>query len=433
MPKISIVVPVYNVESYLDECISSICQQTLQDIEIICVNDGSTDNGLAILQKYAESDSRIKIIDKSNTGYGHSMNLGLDAASGEYFAIVESDDWIPEDMMQTLYEYAQLNEVDFIKADFYRFVHQADGTVRKIYNHLASEEYYNRVFCPSDEVISFKFIMNIWSGIYRMNFIKDNGIRFNETPGASFQDNGFWFQTFALAKRAYFLDKALYMNRRDNPLSSVNNREKVYVACQEYDYVRDWVMKKLGGNKRYLYLCAEGRIRNYLFTIDRIADEFKPDFYKRFKADYDRMVEAGEVAPTTFSDSWKRRVFPIVEDPTKACERDIAYKNKYMQWISPYSDIIIYGAGKYARKAFSRLCEIGQRNRIAYFVVTERGKNPEQIFDVPVVEVSQLSDRFKKDAFVIPAASDTVYDEVVSIIKQQGFEHYMTDKVFIEE
>lgn len=433
MPKISIVVPVYNGEPYLDECISSICRQTLQDIEIICVNDGSNDNSLGILQKYAANDQRIKIIDKENTGYGHSMNLGLDMASGDYLAIVESDDWIPEEMMQTLYEYAELNEVDFIKADFYRFVHQADGTVRKIYNHLAAEKYYNRVFCPSDEVSSFKFIMNIWSGIYRMDFIKKNEIRFNETPGASFQDNGFWFQTFALAKRAYFLDKPLYMNRRDNPLSSVNNKEKVYVACHEYDYIHGWVLNRFGNNRRYLYLCAEGRIRNYLFTTERIADEFKPDFYKRFKADYDKMLEAGEVAPTTFSDSWKKRVFPIVENPVKACEEDIAYRNKYMRWIALYSDIIIYGAGKCARKAFERLCEIGQRNRVAYFVVSERGKNPAQISDVPVVEVSQLSDQFKKEAFVIPAVSDAVYDEVLTTIRKQGFEHYITDKVFIEE
>lgn len=433
MPKISIVVPIYNAEQYLDECISSICRQTLEDIEIICVDDGSTDNSLAILREYEKSDSRVHIIHKENTGYGHSMNVGLDAATGEYLAVVESDDWIPEEMMQTLYEYARLNEVDFIKADFYRFVHQADGVMRKIYNHLAPEKYYNRVFCPLDEVASFKFIMNIWSGIYRMDFIKNNGIRFHETPGASFQDNGFWFQTFALAKRAYFLDKPLYMNRRDNPLSSVNNKEKVYVACQEYDYIRNWVLDKLGGSKRHLYLCAEGRIRNYLFTIERIADELKPEFYRRFKRDYEKMVSDGEVAYMTFSDTWKKRINRILEDPDQACETEIAYKNQYMQRIAPYSDIIIYGAGKFARKAFERLCEIGQRNRVAYFVISKKEKNPSYISDVPVIEVSELSEMMKKSAFVIPAASEAVYEEVVMAIRDNGFEHYITDKVFIEE
>ena len=224
MPELSIIVPVYNTEQYLEECLESIHCQTLQDIEVICVDDGSTDSSLSIIKRFIQRDSRFRVIQKSNSGYGHSMNLGMDAAQGKYIGIVESDDWILQNMMQTLYENAEMNEVDFVKADFYRFVHQSDGTVRRIYNHLTGEnQYYNRVLCPSDEIQTFRFIMNIWSGIYRTDFIRKNQIRFHETPGASFQDNGFWFQTFALAQRAYFLNEPLYMNRRDNPLSSVSS------------------------------------------------------------------------------------------------------------------------------------------------------------------------------------------------------------------
>ena len=104
MSAVSIVVPVYNTEMYLEECLSSICAQTLSDIEIICVNDGSNDESGSILNRFAARDNRIKVIHKANTGYGHSMNMGIEAASGEYIGIVESDDWIPQEMMQTLYE-----------------------------------------------------------------------------------------------------------------------------------------------------------------------------------------------------------------------------------------------------------------------------------------------------------------------------------------
>lgn len=90
--KVSIVVPIYNVEKYLRQCLDSIVNQTLKNIEIICVNDGSTDNSLKIIQEFADKDSRIKIINKENTGYGNSMNIGFDAAIGEYIGIVESDD-----------------------------------------------------------------------------------------------------------------------------------------------------------------------------------------------------------------------------------------------------------------------------------------------------------------------------------------------------
>ena len=215
--------------------------------------------------------------------------------------------------------------------------------------------------CPSDEIQTFRFIMNIWSGIYRTDFIRKNQIRFHETPGASFQDNGFWFQTFALAQRAYFLNEPLYMNRRDNPLSSVNNQEKVFASCREYDFIRQWVEEKLQGQKRYLYLCSEGRIRNYLFTIERIGDAFKPEFYERFKKDYLNIQEHGEVAETLLVESWKPRINRILENPKEACKKEMEIKNKYMAVIGQYQDIIIYGAGNYAHKAYEKIRAIGDR------------------------------------------------------------------------
>ena len=101
--KVSIIIPVCNVEVYLRECIESALNQTLKEIEIICVNDGSTDGSLRILKEYAAKDKRVKIIDKENAGYGHTMNIGMDMAQGEYIAILESDDYILPNMMQTLY------------------------------------------------------------------------------------------------------------------------------------------------------------------------------------------------------------------------------------------------------------------------------------------------------------------------------------------
>lgn len=434
MPELSVIVPIYNAQQYLEECLESIRIQSLQDIEIICVDDGSTDDSMTIIKQFIQRDSRFRVIQKANSGYGSSMNRGMDAARGKYIGIVESDDYILQDMMQTLYECAEMNEVDFVKADFYRFVYQSDGTVRKVYNHLTGEnQYYHRVLCPSDEIQTFRFIMNIWSGIYRTDFIRRNQIRFHETPGASFQDNGFWFQTFALAKRAYFFKKPLYMNRRDNPLSSVNNKEKVYASCIEYDFIREWVEKKLQGQKRYLYLCAEGRIRNYLFTIDRIDDAFKPDFYQKFQQDYLKLRECGELAETLFSEGWKPRIKRILENPENACKKEMALKGRYRNLIGAYQDIIIYGAGKYARKAYERLHFIGERNRVAYFAVTKMEKNPTSLYEIPVVEIASLSEEFKKQALVIPAVQERFLEEVIQNIKQQGFCHYTKDRIFFED
>lgn len=433
IPRISIIVPIYNAQMYLEECLSSICMQTLKDIEVICVNDGSTDDSAKIIEQFVKSDSRFRAIHKENTGYGHSMNTGLACAAGEYIGIVESDDWIPEEMMQTLYEAAETYQVDFVKADFYRFVRQADGTIRKIYNHLAWDiRYYNRVLRPMDETESFRFIMNIWSGIYRRDFLKKNQISFHETPGASFQDNGFWFQTFVLAQRAVFLDRPLYMNRRDNPQSSVYCPEKVYVACKEYDYIRQWVKELPGKHKGHEYLCSEGRIRNYLFTISRIRDEFKEEFYIRFCKDYLELLKQGEIAETLLPLAWKVRIDRIISDPRAACRMEMEERNRFLQVIGGFKDLVIYGAGAYGKKAWLTLDRIGEKNRVAYFAVTEKAHNPSELFGVPVAELASLPDEFRNEALVIIAVKGELRLQMIKNICEAGFRHYTDSMIFFE-
>ena len=117
--KVSVLVPIYNVEEFLPECLDSLVNQTLKEIEIICINDGSKDNSLDIIKKYATEDKRIVIIDKKNSGYGDSMNRGLKKATGEYVGIVESDDFIDLDAFEKLYKIAKHENVEVVKSNFY--------------------------------------------------------------------------------------------------------------------------------------------------------------------------------------------------------------------------------------------------------------------------------------------------------------------------
>ena len=182
MPKVSVLVPVYNVERYLRECLDSIVNQTLKDIEIICINDGSTDSSLSILEEYAKNDSRIKIIDKSNSGYGISMNIGLDNATGDYVGIIESDDFADLGMFETLYNMAVENKVDLVKSDWYCYWTKNNSDIKA---NAISKELSNRVFSTKDEPFVLKMQPAIWSGIYKREFLKENDVRFLETPGAS--------------------------------------------------------------------------------------------------------------------------------------------------------------------------------------------------------------------------------------------------------
>nr|MCR4662874.1 glycosyltransferase [Endomicrobiaceae bacterium] len=103
MPKVSVIVPVYNVEQYLRQCLDSIINQTFKDFECICVNDGSTDNSLTILQEYSKKDNRIKIINQKNSGSSVSRNNGIKQALGQYVSFVDADDWITDNYLEILY------------------------------------------------------------------------------------------------------------------------------------------------------------------------------------------------------------------------------------------------------------------------------------------------------------------------------------------
>lgn len=236
-PKVSVVLPIYNAEAYLRECLDSVTSQTLKDIEIICVNDGSTDNSLDIIKEYAEKDVRIRYIDKPNAGYGQTMNYGMKIATGEYIGIVEPDDFIKPEMYETLYNKAKELDLDIVKSDFYKF-----ETVDKeyVYTHtklIGDASYYNRLMC-ADDAPKLLTVMTINpAGIYKREFLQTNNIRHNETPGAAYQDNGFWVQTMYLVRRILFLDTPFYCYRQDNPEQSMRKRNNLWTIPDEYDFI----------------------------------------------------------------------------------------------------------------------------------------------------------------------------------------------------
>ena len=321
MAKVSIVIPTYNVEMYLEQCMESVTRQTLQDIEIICINDGSTDGSLEILKKYAKKDKRIVLVDKVNEGYGVAMNIGMERATGEYIGIVEPDDFVPLNMYEDLYNKAKEFDLDFVKADFYRFkTNDQTGDMNLSYNHLSDNpDDYNKVFDPSHTPDALRYIMNTWSGIYKKSFLDEHHIRHHETPGASFQDNGFWFQTFVFGKRAMILDKPYYMNRRDNPNSSVSNPNKVYCMNIEYDYIREILKEYPELWERFKYMYWYKKYGNYMNTVQRISLDFRKEYIYRFSEEFKRADQLGELNRDVFDDFKWGRIQLIMKNPDGYC------------------------------------------------------------------------------------------------------------------
>ena len=321
--KVSIVVPVCNVETYLDECLDSLVNQSMHEIEIICVNDGSTDHSLEKLMKYANQDARVRIIDKDNAGYGHAMNIGMDYARGEYIGIVESDDFADLHMFEDLYAIAKKEDLDFIKADFNRFVKE-DGKLKCSYIDIAAraKDCYNKVIDPMEDKRVFNLVMQTWSGIYRRQFLIDHEIRHHESAGASYQDNGFWFQTMMYAKRVWFYNKPYYYNRRDNPNSSVYSKTKVYCMNKEYDFIREIMAQHPDLEQAYMFAYSRKKFLNYMFTYNRLAPEFKLEYMDVFHKELAEADEKGEIDWSQFLKKEKEDLELILKDPIAFMAKD---------------------------------------------------------------------------------------------------------------
>lgn len=412
MAKVSVIIPVYNVEKYLKQCLDSILDQSLEETELICVDDGSTDSSADILDEYAKFDRRIHIIHKENAGYGHTMNMGINAARGEYIAIVESDDWIQPMMLETLVKLADRYHLDFIKSDFCRFKERHLGEAQVEPVHLCSNpQDYGTVFCPMEKIECFFAPINTWSGIYRTEFIRKNHIRHNESPGASYQDNGFWFQTFAYAKRVMFYYQLFYMNRRDNPESSVYDRHKVYAMCGEYDFIHT-VLEQMKEQKKCLWpLYTYHRYTNYFTTFKRIADCYKYEFLKKFQADFCRTTKNNEMNESYFAPEVLEELYKIAQDPKSYYFDFMKKKKKVAHVLDGSEQIIIYGAGQVGQKLYCTIKEMQYEEKVMCFAVSQPC-HPASFIGIPVRCIDDIIVKDKeKIKIVIAVKTDSIYAE----------------------
>ena len=320
-PAVSVVIPCYNVEAYLPEVLDSVLGQTLKRIEVICVNDGSTDATLSVIERYADQDPRVVVIDKPNGGYGHSMNRGMEAATGEFIGIVESDDYIEPTMYEKLYTAAVEHNVDFVRSDFTKFKTGVDGErvfwVEKLTPH---EEYYNTVINPAENLDVFNMQMLNWTGIYRTDFIREHNIVHHESPGASYQDNGFWFQTFCWAKRIYALPEAFYFYRQDNAASSINQNNKVFCMPDEYAWIRKFLADNPELEQRFIGVFHYKKMHNLNFAFSLLAREFQMPFLERYAAEYREAERAGELDQSLFWPEEWEDLRKIMADPQAYCD-----------------------------------------------------------------------------------------------------------------
>lgn len=331
---VSILVPVCNVERYLRECLESLMAQTLESLQIICIDDGSTDSSLGILNEFARLDTRFEIITKPNSGYGNSMNLGLQKARGRYIGIVESDDFIEPDMFEKLLDLAEKHQVDVVKSNFFEHETHNDPKRDPLYENLAGCT-YGTVLKPVDDYAALLIRPAIWSGLYRADFLKSNDIVFLETPGASFQDTSFNYKVFAAAERALLVEDAYLHYRIDNSNSSVKSQKKVFCICDEYEEMWRFTRERGLVNGTMGKLLPQIQFGGYKWNLDRLTPKLQHSFYERMIEEFSAIEREGLLDRAFFNDAAWNDLTGMLADPE-------GYFLAHYGPINPESTVILY-------------------------------------------------------------------------------------------
>ena len=297
--KVSVIVPIFNVEKFLPQCLESIGSQTYSNLEIICVNDGSTDSSLKIILDFADKDSRFVVIDKKNEGYGASCNQGIDCATGDWISIVEPDDWIDSTMYENMISFAsRFGKVDIVKTPWTNITNW-DNPVKEGRNRcpfVGKISTSQKSFAISEEPILLECHPSIWSAIYRRDFLLEHQIHFMEIPGAGWADNPFLIETMCQADKIVYLDKAFYNYRCDLPGSTCNHSSDIAIA-RPFDRWDDMlaVLRRLKIDDPAI-LCAH-YIRGFNYAYGAIADDgWENTIVKERTAKMFQSMDAGLVA-----------------------------------------------------------------------------------------------------------------------------------------
>ncbi|MCI7292089.1 MAG: glycosyltransferase [Methanobrevibacter woesei] len=287
--KVSVIVPVYNVEKYLRDCLDSIVNQTLEDIEIICVNDGSTDNSLAILEDYAEKDSRIRIINQENKGLGGARNTGLYNANGEYISFIDSDDWIEPNTFEESYNMSKDLDLDMLmfQMKFFNMETEEYSENQNTNIEVIDNSFSGTVFNYKDVFdVLFKIPHNSVNKLYKYSFLKDMKFKFLE--GAYYEDLASFFPLFLEAKKVSILKKQFYIYRIRSESITTSGDEGSF---DMFNILKD--LQKLLKDKNIYPQCMQEFLMfiivNLKFVYLRLANAHKNNFLQAMKENYEAL------------------------------------------------------------------------------------------------------------------------------------------------
>lgn len=353
--KVSVIVTIHNAEKFIRECIESVRNQTFTDIEILCMDGGSTDSTPEILKNYAQIDNRIRIINDSNTSYGHKVNRGIAEARGKYVSVLESDDMYEPFMLETLYTAMEKFNVDFVNGGYTEF-YEIDGRRIKHTVRMYEDGHYNCIINYRKHPEGFENISRYWTGLFKKDYLVREGIRMNESPGASYQDMSFRFLTSMLSSATYHLDIPVYLYRIDNPASSMYDSKKTVIIADEHKFLEKELTKREITEPYVWHMAYQWKYTDFFGNMLHLHGAYRQELFERYLEELEKdrvLLEKykgmgyGRTASAMIYET-PETVARLIEDNSGAERKRQKFWERVMQ-LDKQSKIVIFGCGKKGR------------------------------------------------------------------------------------
>ena len=284
MAKVSVIIPAYNVKKYLSRCLDSVVSQTYKDLEIICINDGSTDKTQDVIEKYAQFDNRIIAISTGHEGVAHARNLGIKIANGKYIIFVDSDDYIASIMVEELVNYIEKTKAEVVISD-----HASSNFRRDLFK--SAYIHYKQLDCvdtadiipiDKDNLSNYlNLVATCWNKIFSSEFLKSKSIKF--PSGIMYEDVIFWAKVFLNAQKMCYVPKAYYFYRRNRTGSLMSlSDEHAFDIITVHNMLQELFIKynmydKIKNILDYI------KIRDFIIKILTLEEPYKERFFNMVK------------------------------------------------------------------------------------------------------------------------------------------------------
>lgn len=295
-PLVSIVVPVYNVEKYLSQCIESLINQTYVDLEIILVNDGSKDNSLAICEEYAQRDKRITIVNQENQGLSGARNSGTAKAKGKYISYLDSDDWLELTTFEKTITLAEKNKYELVFWQFIKEFQDKSIPYKGVFDcdiffeGSKLKQLHRRLAGPLESEMKFPHLIDsyvsAWGKLFVTEIIKENNLQFVDTKIIGSEDILFSFQYFGLIKNAFYLNEYLMHYKKDNPTSLTKTHGSTLFPrfCKLFVYMNNEIQKNNFGADYTKALNNRIGIAMMNIGLSEVSPKIKTSAFKRIKS-----------------------------------------------------------------------------------------------------------------------------------------------------